>query len=557
MKKIVTYLLLLKASLCIAQKEANVWYFGNGAGIDFSGGNPIALTNGALYTNEGCATVSDKNGRLLFYTDGVTVWDRNHNPMPNGFDLNGHRSTTQTLVVKQPGSDFNYFIFTADEKAGSKGLCYSLVDLRKNNGFGDVFEKNKMLLENCSEKITAIKHANGKDIWVLVHGWNVDNFASYLISSSGIDNMVISKVGSFHKDHGNGSNVEAIGYMKASFDGSRIALAIERAPQDNIEIFDFDKSNGKLSNPISINPDNKYAYGVSFSPDGSKLYVSFESVAGGVIQYDLTKVQQSGAKKIITMGKAISKNPSKRYGALQIGPDGKIYVATVGTFLDVINDPNAEAVSCGYKENAIDLKGRYCAFGLPQFIESDLVFSSNNFSTTPNNMVKKKSCKDLLAFDIGKDTTVCGVDLKLNVEIPGAKYLWNTGATTSSINVSNTGIYKVTVSLDDCKATDSINLGYIGKETYFGAVKQFILNNGSMNSRFDYVINDVEWFELKIYSPRKKLVFETRDPRERWYGKKGDNYVKSGQYIWTVKYKPRCPNTPVTQESGTVDVLIK
>jgi hypothetical protein len=83
----------------------NNWYFGNTAGITFASGAPVALTNGALVTTEGCASMSDDLGNLLFYTDGVTVWNRNHLPMTNGTLLNGHASSTQSgIIVQKPNS---------------------------------------------------------------------------------------------------------------------------------------------------------------------------------------------------------------------------------------------------------------------------------------------------------------------------------------------------------------------------------------------------------------------------------------------------------------------
>jgi len=66
-----------------SQKEANIWYFGENAGLDFNSGVPVALLDGQLNTREGCATISDKNGNLLFYTDGITVWNRSHKIMQN------------------------------------------------------------------------------------------------------------------------------------------------------------------------------------------------------------------------------------------------------------------------------------------------------------------------------------------------------------------------------------------------------------------------------------------------------------------------------------------
>lgn len=85
----------------MAQGEGNFWYFGYNAGLDFNTNPPTPLTNGALNTAEGCAAVSDKNGNLLFYTDGSFVYDKNHNLMPNGAGLMGHPSSTQSLSLCQ------------------------------------------------------------------------------------------------------------------------------------------------------------------------------------------------------------------------------------------------------------------------------------------------------------------------------------------------------------------------------------------------------------------------------------------------------------------------
>ena len=92
-----------------AQGEANIWYFGHGAGLDFNSGTPIAITDGALNTVEGCASISNSSGSLLFYTNGATVWNKQHQPMPNGTGLMGDSSSTQAaVIVPKPGSQSIY-----------------------------------------------------------------------------------------------------------------------------------------------------------------------------------------------------------------------------------------------------------------------------------------------------------------------------------------------------------------------------------------------------------------------------------------------------------------
>jgi urease alpha subunit len=114
MKTILSYFFcFLSISSLFAQKEANIWYFGANAGLDFNSGTPVALLDGALDTIEGCATISDTDGNLLFYTDGITVFNKNHTIMLNGMGLNGDTSTTQSaLIVPKPNDENTYYIFT-------------------------------------------------------------------------------------------------------------------------------------------------------------------------------------------------------------------------------------------------------------------------------------------------------------------------------------------------------------------------------------------------------------------------------------------------------------
>lgn len=148
-KRLIICILLLSTSLSvIAQKEAFYWYFGQKAGIRFQddGSDPVAVLDGNISTNEGCATISDMEGNLLFYTDGVTVYNRNHEIMTGGDNLYGHASATQSgVIVPLPGSATRYYIFTVSALSAkdTKGFRYSIVDL--SNGLGSVIDKNILL----------------------------------------------------------------------------------------------------------------------------------------------------------------------------------------------------------------------------------------------------------------------------------------------------------------------------------------------------------------------------------------------------------------------------
>ncbi|MDO1447230.1 gliding motility-associated C-terminal domain-containing protein [Rhodocytophaga aerolata] len=503
--------LLLTVHVCFAQRESTLWYFGNNAGLDFSTGTPQAIAGSKLNTTEGCASIADKNGQLAFYTDGITIWNRNHKVMTNGTGLMGDPSSTQSgIIVPTPGSRSQYYVFTVDNVAQPNGFRYSIVDLALENGLGKVTQKNELLLTPVTEKLTAVAHENGKDIWVLVHGWNNNAFYAYLLTEKGITAQpVISYAGTIHQGRDNNT----IGYFKASPSGSKLALAVRGMKL--YELFDFDDATGRVSNPVVFQSNNyNSAYGLEFSPDGTKLYVnaSFAPTAK-IYQIDLVT-------HAITL---IGTSASSYAGAMQLGPDGKIYFSRYeSSYLGVINTPNAAGTACGYTDDGIYLAGRTGAFGLPNFIQSlfhqpsftfsntclteptyfaisdtnniakvewvfnDPVVGVVNISSSKNpshifsqaggykvsldvtykdgsvkNTTQQVSIYDLPSVNVGHDTTLCTGELfELNAAFPGATYLWQDGSTKATYAVNKPGIYWVDVVTGGCPVRDSIIITY-------------------------------------------------------------------------------------------------
>jgi gliding motility-associated-like protein len=398
--------------------EANIWYFGKNAGLDFNSGTPVALTGSQLNTLEGCLTISDKNtGQLLFYSDGIKVWNRNHTQMPNGNGLWGHPSSTQSgVVVPKPGSTTEYYIFTVPAQAGyvngiSMG-AYSIVDMTLDGGLGDVTLKNQPLLSPAVEKITAVRHCNGRDVWVIMHKWNSNQFYAFLVSPTGVAAPVISSAGVFYY-HGvppSAINSETIGYLKAAPDQQHIAMACF-STLNVAEVYDFNNVTGVISNPISLTipptpapsmipPDTSWyggPYGVSFSPDGSRLYVAWHTWIGltnYVFQFDLT----AGSAAAINASRvSVAFISALNFGALQLASDGKLYLAKlwyssssvnapVGSpTIDRFNFPNALGLGSNWQPSAVTLApNTFSVWGFPDFIESFFSppVATNFFDTT-------------------------------------------------------------------------------------------------------------------------------------------------------------------------------
>ncbi|MCB9252501.1 MAG: gliding motility-associated C-terminal domain-containing protein [Flavobacteriales bacterium] len=427
-----------------AQKEATWWYFGNNAGISFTGTNlaPVAQTNGKMNNLEGVASISNTNGGLLFYTDGEFVFTKKHAQMTNGSGLKGHNSATQSaVIVQQPVRANRFYIFTVDENwsGHSNGFHYSIVDTSLNGGDGQVVSKNNFITAKPPEKVSAVKHANKVDTWIVSHDADNNDFLVYKLSSAGLSSSpVVSSVGPAWSSSNNGFSK---GYMKFSPDGTKLVAAVAgnqnsfggryQNNQGRIEVYDFDNLTGKLSNPQIIDKSNVNStvgavsaiYGVEFSPNGRYVYFSFYIPAkwtnpngdgnDGIWQMDLS----SGIAD--TMGKSVtqivpnsnlpfvsgSNGPSA--GGMQLGPDGKIYIARYNrTYLSVIEKPNCKGLACSFKDNGIDLSGKRSQWGVPTFISSFFNKAEFDWGSDAANLCEKANTKFYVLDSTGIDSAV-------------------------------------------------------------------------------------------------------------------------------------------------------
>lgn len=411
---IITLILPLEV---FAQGEANNWYFGQNAGISFNTSPPSVLFDGELNTNEGCSSISSSNGDLLFYTDGRTIWNANHDIMPNadyfgGTGLNGDPSSTSSgLIVPHPTQDNLYYVFTVDEPhhdnafafpnqgpanpdgspspnysdvtshsvpedddGFNNGFAYTLVDMNLNNGLGDVVptEKNIELQTydpnnpedikyKCSEKITAVRAQDCNSIWVITHF--KDTFYAFLIDDNGINQTpVTSQVGPFVDT--DDYRRAAIGYLKASPNGDKLLTANQTMDYDpitqvdegsgNVYLFDFDNATGQITNPFEL-LDGYNVYSVEFSASGTKAYASVaESFPGQLPEAKLFQWDLEAAD-ILASQFSYPNVSGNSSGAIQLAPNGKIYRSILGSsLLSVINNPELPGIQSNYTENTAE-----------------------------------------------------------------------------------------------------------------------------------------------------------------------------------------------------------
>lgn len=403
------FLVLVSLTRLCAQNEASKWYFGVYAGLDFMTTPPTILTNGQCNAGEGSTGISDAAGNLLFYSDGGTIWNSAHVPMANGTGLAGSSAATQCgIVIKQPGSSNIYYIFSLMHNLIG-GLRYSTIDMSLAAGMGSVTVKNTLLYSGpCVEKLAAALHCNGQDIWIVSHDYNNTNFRTFLVTSAGVNSVaVVSSVGAAHPSY--------YGQMKISPDSRKVAVACGSIGT-GFEVFDFNRSTGVVSNPLTLVPPlpNTYDmnYGCEFSADGTKVYLSTSEKC--ITQWDLCAGSPSAISQTqftFAAGGAMS---------LQLAPNGKIYCARPDSTQGVINYPDLTGSACNYVHTGQSVAPNMGWWGLPNFLSTYF--------------------KKIRAFDFYSDSTNCQKIhfSKPCAPLPGPSSMsWNFGDPTSGSNQSS------------------------------------------------------------------------------------------------------------------------
>jgi Secretion system C-terminal sorting domain len=396
-RQIFVLLILLTAILnCDAQKSGYVWAFGDSAGIDFNNlSNPQAITT-SMDSRGSCVSIADTNGNLLFYantraaTAGNTtkVYNRLHQEMPNGSNVIGQGWYNELVIIPMPDSLNKYYLFCIDISSNLVGFYYSVIDMSLNNGLGDVTSKNVKLHSTwMADCIKAIKHANGRDWWILsrTEANNFDDkYYRYLVSPNGIDSMPAQPIGT-------GSQT---GFIEFTWNKQGDRLAMVNYP-GLIEIYDFDRCTGLLSNPVTIRPavtvpPAPVIWACEFSASGNYLYVSAcpsPPDSSRLIQIDLRYYPNN----ISTDTLWATYTPINTAGALRRGPDDKIYFScdyspgsgfnypypnTMYNFynmnLGVINSPDSLGLACNFQPWSFYLNGKRTYWGLPNNPDYDM-----------------------------------------------------------------------------------------------------------------------------------------------------------------------------------------
>lgn len=574
-----------------------IWTFGQNSGLDFSSGIPVPFRD-SMQANEGVATQCDALGQLLFYTDKNTIWDRNHQVMPNGNNLDitdNSTSTTQGVaVVPWPGDSNRYFVFSLGCVAGCGTisydnfgyLSYSVVDMSLNGGNGNIVGglKNIIIDSMLAEQMIAVRGDNCDEYWLIVHRKDNTQFRVYHIDQSGINlSPIVSDAGTlgYYYTLSQGSFAYAPRTKKIA-SASRNVFA-QPGITHTVELFDFNTTTGVVSNPQLLDSTLARQYGICFSPDETKLYYTDHHL----YQFDLSLPTIAAIRASKTL---ISTDQNC---ALKIGPDAKIYVASplVSGNMSYIDKPNLAGTACDYISGAISLlPGTSCMLGLPatMYLHSNgkdtnhSSFTHNRFLCDGKPILLKapsstgaftwqdgsdmdslqvsvpgiywvlttEPCgsrtdtfivtEENLTLFLGNDTTICKGDvLTLSIPFDADSYLWQDGSTLPTYKVNKAGKYRLVINLDGCAAEDEIEIMEKNCSCEPMLPNAFSPNGDGLNDYY-YPIFPANCnpynYTLNIFNRWGERVFSTASLNRKWDGYYKGRPAETGVYMYELSY---------------------
>jgi PKD repeat protein len=417
--------------------QAN-WYFGYNAALSFVSGAPVSVSPAPLSSSEACAAVSDEQGNFLFSTNGVRIWNQNHQIMPGvvSSPMAGSpnsaffspSSTQGAMILQDPGNPERYYVFSGPDSPNPQnpqqyfqGLYYSIVDMSLQNGLGDVVMLNQAAdpFIYAAEPLTAIPHCNGRDYWVLCkgiqEGYN-DQIMAYLLTPQGLEPAVFSDGYTLPVPADQQQPWDYIGNFEASPDGQLLA-AFKRSSPQRLYVYAFDNVTGKLS-LLSESSVPFWGGMMSFSPSGRYLY----SLGGATLQKKLVQVDLLDPANPV-FNEVDSPHPNA-YAALQIGPDNKVYIARqYSDVIAVINFPDEPVDQAGFVYDGVNLlSGQDCYIGMPNMIDALPVDEipadfSIDFPTCLEVAVEIDPCWSVFdaSWDFGDDSPLASGDVVTHV----------------------------------------------------------------------------------------------------------------------------------------------
>lgn len=453
--------LILTTGLLYGQtNRTNHWHFGFGQALDFTSGAPVQVAGSQQFTFEGCASLSSTAGQLLWYTNGGgrdpvqsgqpagSIWDRNNDVL---YDMSyteggGYSSAQSAVFITRPGAPDQYYLFTMEEvefniggdvpsQPDGRGLSWFALDATLNGGLGGVTDYQENIYGPTYEGLCTIQHANGEDWWIVAFQSDLKGLVLVPVTAAGVGLPVFIQTPPLY------NNV-----IKSSPDGNWLTTIGEPGRL----LFPFDAATGTITNPAILPAGMQ----VEFSANSHWLYAFSKALATEVYRFDLESPDIPGSQ--VTMGNIPDMKDGLSLMTIitypQLGPDRNIYFSNFYLHPDGSTDSYLSAIICPNAGGTLAPNH----FFLGMLATANPVFLGlPNF---PAAWLAGETIEEVNV-DLGPDTILCqGASIQLSFPVPGATYLWSTGDTTSTLEVTTPDIYHLTVTTPCASGVDTITI---------------------------------------------------------------------------------------------------
>jgi|GEM_PF-2543460 len=504
LRLLMLFIAFVNVPRCGAQGENNIWIIPHNIRLDFNGAAARPSENISL-SGSASAAICDRDGRLLFFSDGCRVWDRNQAPMPNGtFQVISPYYARTALIIPFPGEPDKYYLFTINPD-----LCYSVIDMTLNGGLGDVIPDRKMVLlaEHMSDKIIAVR-GDGCYVWLLAHLTGKNEFLAFRIDKSGISASPVHSVSGFF----NGLYSYSVGNMAIGRDNRTLAVGSQE--DIALELHTFDNATGIVSNAFLADRFSSAGrvHSVCISPDNSKVYLTGGPGGSDLVQYDISGFPGSGIVKAVIVDYERDRGVYLN-GELRLGPDNRIYAATFeGVYC--IRYPDRPGLACGFSDACISLPAG--AMPRPYSLGTDSKIAGYKITT------------------VSRDTYCCEA-LPVSLAAPPGfrSYVWKDGSRMPSVSVTGREPLYWVVSETGCETrVDTFRITYVPCNCNISAPNAFSPNGDGLNDLFRLVSPDMETITLMIYNRYGQPVFTTTEPGAGWDGNMKGTPAGTGSYFY-------------------------
>ena len=538
-------------NIIIAQNEDNLWMMGYTSFIipehpdpdslmgciffDFNNDPVRIYRDGEQYMSfqEEMTSMCDSAGKLLFYSNGMFINNSEYKVMEGGDSIaygefwerfvdtiypttyEGLRIWQGALSLPYPGHSGKYIMLYEDwdiHRQLINHVYYAIIDINENGGLGRVIEKDVDLLVQNNEnewladwgKLTACKHANGRDWWVMIPNSINNKIYIYLLSPEGL-NLIMEKEFEAYR-----VSKSSLGQGAFSPDGKYYAIwgGDEILGKGYYRLYDFDRCTGELSNERSDTLLTIYGDGLCFSPNSNYLYLSNDK---HIYQFDLEEDDFYGSKQIVATMDTIWENEIGRKLSLSwmaLGRDKKIYVipnAGNSSHIHRINKPDEKGESCNVQHHILKL---------PTFVgTAGTIPNYPNFRLGP---IDGSDCDTLgidnipvSKFSYEQDSidylTVQFTDLSY---FEPEQYSWDfgDGVTSTEVNPQHNflekGIYEVCLTVTNINATNTscrkLNIGAVYNQEY--------IDNKIRIDLFPNPVDDILLVTISDYLPQDATI---------------------------------------------------